>query len=42
MGQWVKALAAEPEDLSSVPGMHTEEGENGLPQAGLHTCALPQ
>lgn len=28
MAQWVKRLAAKPEDLSSVPGPHTVKGEN--------------
>lgn len=30
MAQWVKALDAKPDDLSSVPGIHIIEGENQL------------
>jgi hypothetical protein len=32
MAQLVEALAAKADDLSSVPGMHTVEVENGLLQ----------
>ena len=28
MAQWVKGLATKPDDLSSIPGTHTMEGEN--------------
>lgn len=34
MAQWVKALATEPGNLSSVPGTHMG-GENELPQVAL-------
>lgn len=32
MTQWGKALAAQPDDLSSVPGIHSMERENHYPQ----------
>lgn len=35
MAQWAKALAAKPGSLSSVPGIHMVEGENGLLQTVL-------
>lgn len=35
-----KRLAARPEDLSSIPGMHLIEGERRLPQAVLHAHAM--
>ena len=38
MGQWVKALAAMPDDMGSIPGTRTVEGENWLRQAALHSC----
>lgn len=28
VAQWIKGLATKPEDLSSIPGSHIEEGEN--------------
>lgn len=28
MAQWVKILAAKPDNLSSIPGTHVVEGEN--------------
>lgn len=28
MAQWIKMLAVKPDGLSSVLGIHTEEGEN--------------
>lgn len=33
MAQWLKALAAKPEDLSSI--LETEERENSLPEVVL-------
>jgi hypothetical protein len=30
MAQWVKGLAAKPNDLSSIPGTHMAKGENRL------------
>lgn len=48
MVHWTKVLAAEPDDLSSVPGTHMEKGKNPLPKIVLnlpmytvtyaHTC----
>lgn len=35
MAQWVKVLAAMPDDLSSVPGTRMIEGENWLPRVVL-------
>lgn len=32
MAQWVKGFADKPKDQSSIPRMHTVEGENTLPQ----------
>lgn len=42
MAQWVKALAAKPEDLNSVPETHTwwKENDTGWPRAS--TCVLRQ
>lgn len=36
----VRELAAKPDDLGSIPGTYTVEGENQLPQSDLHTCTL--
>jgi hypothetical protein len=33
---WVKALAAKPDDLSSIPGTHRVKGENQLPELSLN------
>lgn len=33
MAQWMKFLAAKPENLSSVSGIYTVEGKNQLPEA---------
>ena len=35
MVQQVKVLAAKPDDLSSIPGTHTVERENGLLKVGF-------
>lgn len=35
MDQQVKALAAKPDDRSSIPGTHMTEGKNGLLQVVL-------
>lgn len=41
MAQWVKVLDTKPDNVGSIFGTHTVEGENGFPQTILwlpHAC----
>ena len=43
MTQWIKTLAIKPDDLSSVPGTYSVEGENSLLKSpDFHMCAVAQ
>jgi hypothetical protein len=35
MAQWVKALATEPDDISSIPQIHIAQRENQAPRCPL-------
>jgi hypothetical protein len=40
MNHQVKELATKLNPLSSIPGTHSMEGKNQLPQTDLHTCTI--
>lgn len=39
MVQQITELAAKPANLSLIPRIHMDEGENQVPQIALHTCS---